>query len=280
MAPLVKASIGMGCISSNSTGVSDHLNAVSREVPKDRVGAAWTDPHPVASLRRPGSASAVEAAKAAGCWTSVGQAAPETGKDEARPASAARPGSAARPCSAAALGGDLDVALANVFGSGSRPASRGGSRPGSRQGRPWSRGGVPRGMLHLVPQSCGLRPVQSSSEVLNLETGEEFTLPPARHGEESADVVDEIVGMGGHEEDALMQEFVLAAQLLSEEELREFVEEHVKDQLRQIRGLPKEQRAQAFRSLQAEWHPDKCPAIQGLATEIFQRLQSQKSTVL
>lgn len=82
------------------------------------------------------------------------------------------------------------------------------------------------------------------------------------------------------QEDALMAEFILAAQLLSEQELREFVEEHVRNQIREIRGLPIEQRPQAFRSLLAEWHPDKCPAIQGLATEMFQRLQSQKSTVL
>jgi hypothetical protein len=82
------------------------------------------------------------------------------------------------------------------------------------------------------------------------------------------------------QEEALMAEFVLAAQLLSEQELREFVEEHVRVQIRELRSLPAEQRPQAFRSLLAEWHPDKCPAIAGLATEVFQRLQSQKPALL
>jgi len=79
---------------------------------------------------------------------------------------------------------------------------------------------------------------------------------------------------------AIQREFLKAAEQLSADELREFVEDHVSGELKAIRRLPAEQRSQAFRSLCAEWHPDKCPAIAGLATEIFQRLQTQKSTVL
>lgn len=78
----------------------------------------------------------------------------------------------------------------------------------------------------------------------------------------------------------LQQEFLDCAAQLSEDELREFVEDHVSGQLSSIKALPPEQRGQAFRSLCAEWHPDKCPAITGLATDIFQRLQAQKSSVL
>mmetsp|Transcript_108953 Transcript_108953/g.347880 ORF Transcript_108953/g.347880 Transcript_108953/m.347880 type:complete len:310 (-) Transcript_108953:90-1019(-) len=81
-------------------------------------------------------------------------------------------------------------------------------------------------------------------------------------------------------EAVIMREFMKAAQQLSASELREFVEDHVSSELAAIRRKPAEQRAQAFRSLCAEWHPDKCPAIAGLATEVFQRLQSQKSVVL
>lgn len=82
------------------------------------------------------------------------------------------------------------------------------------------------------------------------------------------------------DEAALQRDFLRAAAQLSQEELREFVEDHVAGELASIRSMPSEHRAQAFRSLCAEWHPDKCPAIAGLATEIFQRLQSQKSAVL
>jgi len=81
-------------------------------------------------------------------------------------------------------------------------------------------------------------------------------------------------------EAVIMREFMKAAQQLTASELREFVEDHVSNELVAIRRKPVEQRAQAFRSLCAEWHPDKCPAIAVLATEVFQRLQSQKSVVL
>jgi len=82
------------------------------------------------------------------------------------------------------------------------------------------------------------------------------------------------------DEAAALRDFLRAAAQLSEEELREFVEDHVNTEMKEIRKLPPEQRPQAFRALCAEWHPDKCPAIAGLATEIFQRLQCEKSMVL
>jgi len=83
-----------------------------------------------------------------------------------------------------------------------------------------------------------------------------------------------------YDEAAVQREFIEAASQLSDGELREFVNEHISTELAYIRALPQEQRSQAFRSLCAEWHPDKCPAIAGLATEIFQRLQAQKTRIL
>jgi len=84
-----------------------------------------------------------------------------------------------------------------------------------------------------------------------------------------------------HSHDEEMQrEFLAAAAQLSESELRDFVDEHVKGELASVRALPAELRSQAFKRLCSEWHPDKCPAIQKLATEVFQRLQAQKLSVL
>mmetsp|Transcript_89479 Transcript_89479/g.191782 ORF Transcript_89479/g.191782 Transcript_89479/m.191782 type:complete len:189 (+) Transcript_89479:96-662(+) len=88
------------------------------------------------------------------------------------------------------------------------------------------------------------------------------------------------VAEGYSEEDTVQREFLQAASLLSEDELREFVDDHISSELVAIRAMPSEQRGQAFRSLCAEWHPDKCPAIAGLATEVFQRLQAQKTKIL
>merc|ERR1711963_132783 len=82
------------------------------------------------------------------------------------------------------------------------------------------------------------------------------------------------------EEDSLQRQFLTAASMLSDDELREFVDDHISGELAVIYRLPQEQRAQAFRTLCAEWHPDKCPAIAGLATEVFQRLQVEKSKIL
>merc|ERR1719359_1538103 len=78
------------------------------------------------------------------------------------------------------------------------------------------------------------------------------------------------------DDSAMQQEFMLAASQLSENELREFVLDHIHLELKSIRALPSEQRGHAFRMLLVEWHPDKCPAITGLATEMFQVLQEQK----
>lgn len=88
------------------------------------------------------------------------------------------------------------------------------------------------------------------------------------------------VECGVDEEAAIQQEFLRAAELLSKAELREFVEDHVNTEIKEIRTLPPGQRPQAFRTLCAEWHSDKCPAIAALATDIFQRLQTQKDMVL
>mmetsp|Transcript_1219 Transcript_1219/g.3071 ORF Transcript_1219/g.3071 Transcript_1219/m.3071 type:complete len:192 (+) Transcript_1219:129-704(+) len=88
------------------------------------------------------------------------------------------------------------------------------------------------------------------------------------------------VHVGAEDDAAIAREFLRAASQLSENELRDFVDEHVSNELALIGSLPLEQRQQAFRSLCAEWHPDKCPAIAGIATEVFQRLQAQKSKIL
>merc|ERR1711865_1148606 len=77
------------------------------------------------------------------------------------------------------------------------------------------------------------------------------------------------------DDDAVQREFMGAASQLSESEIRDFVLEHIRTELRGIRALPAEQRSHAFRMLLVEWHPDKCPAIAGLATEVFQLLQEQ-----
>uniref|UniRef100_A0A7S1AJS4 J domain-containing protein n=1 Tax=Noctiluca scintillans TaxID=2966 RepID=A0A7S1AJS4_NOCSC len=81
------------------------------------------------------------------------------------------------------------------------------------------------------------------------------------------------------EEKALL-EFRSAASQLSPSELREFVHDHIEAEIQSVRAMPVERRGQAFRSLCAEWHPDKCPAIPELATEVFQRLQAQKALLL
>mmetsp|Transcript_51855 Transcript_51855/g.91103 ORF Transcript_51855/g.91103 Transcript_51855/m.91103 type:complete len:208 (+) Transcript_51855:98-721(+) len=92
---------------------------------------------------------------------------------------------------------------------------------------------------------------------------------------------DGICAVEEETQDHVMQrEFLRAASQLSESELREFLVDHIKTELTRIRGLPKEQRPHAFRMLAAEWHPDKCPAIAGLATEMFQMLQEQKSNYM
>jgi len=78
----------------------------------------------------------------------------------------------------------------------------------------------------------------------------------------------------------LQHEFIAAAQQLSKPELREFVLEHVKGELSKIRLMPTRERALAFRALCLEWHPDKCPAINDIATDVFQYLQTQKSNLL
>lgn len=82
------------------------------------------------------------------------------------------------------------------------------------------------------------------------------------------------------DEDAAQRDFLAAASCLSEAELRQFVHDHVKEELASIGALPAAYRPQAFRSLLLDWHPDKCPAIRTLATEVFQQLQSQKAQVL
>jgi len=79
----------------------------------------------------------------------------------------------------------------------------------------------------------------------------------------------------------MQQEFLAAAQLLSPAELEEFVREHVMNELREIRRLPAlAERSKCFKELCMEWHPDKCPAIERLATSVFQMLQSEKESVL
>eukprot|EP00929_Paragymnodinium_shiwhaense_P074341 TRINITY_DN38032_c0_g2_i1.p1 TRINITY_DN38032_c0_g2~~TRINITY_DN38032_c0_g2_i1.p1 ORF type:complete len:320 (-),score=77.47 TRINITY_DN38032_c0_g2_i1:960-1919(-) len=74
--------------------------------------------------------------------------------------------------------------------------------------------------------------------------------------------------------------FFQAVAMLPPEELQEFAKDHVETELKQIRALPRELRARAFRGLAAEWHPDKCPAMPDFAKEVFQQLQAQKKTVL
>lgn len=81
-------------------------------------------------------------------------------------------------------------------------------------------------------------------------------------------------------EEAWQREFCIAAKLLSWAELRKFVQEHVRGQLEELQLLHPQERPKAFRALLAEWHPDKCPAIADLATEIFQQLQKEKTAVL
>merc|ERR1712151_483647 len=79
------------------------------------------------------------------------------------------------------------------------------------------------------------------------------------------------------EEVVVQEEFIAAAKQLSDAELRDFVKDHVENELLRLRALPMEDRESAFRALCAEWHPDRCPAIRDLATEVFQHLQQHKS---
>lgn len=98
---------------------------------------------------------------------------------------------------------------------------------------------------------------------------------------EEIDGADEMADvMEMNEEATIRREFLRAAAQLSEGEIREFVNEHVACELNAIQRLPSEQRAGAFRLLCADWHPDKCPAIAGIALDIFQQLQEQKSKIL
>lgn len=76
------------------------------------------------------------------------------------------------------------------------------------------------------------------------------------------------------------QTFLGAAAQLSESELRDFVKEHVGNEVARIKTLPQSIRAQEFRALCAEWHPDKCPGIRDIATDVFQNLQAQKQHIL
>jgi len=87
-------------------------------------------------------------------------------------------------------------------------------------------------------------------------------------------------GRSRDEEAAAQREFIQAALQLSAEELRDFIDDHVRYELALVMRMPPERRAQGFRQLCAEWHPDKCPGITELATEVFQRLQAQKARVL
>merc|ERR1712014_49575 len=80
--------------------------------------------------------------------------------------------------------------------------------------------------------------------------------------------------------DHAQRQFMMAASQLSEGELRDFVLEHIRTELVRIHRLPLDERTHAFRLLQAEWHPDKCPTIAGLATEVFQMMQQHKKKVL
>eukprot|EP00747_Dinoflagellata_sp_TGD_P164573 gnl/TRDRNA2_/TRDRNA2_184680_c0_seq1.p1 gnl/TRDRNA2_/TRDRNA2_184680_c0~~gnl/TRDRNA2_/TRDRNA2_184680_c0_seq1.p1 ORF type:complete len:174 (+),score=38.36 gnl/TRDRNA2_/TRDRNA2_184680_c0_seq1:30-551(+) len=108
-----------------------------------------------------------------------------------------------------------------------------------------------------------LQQYQTQSSPKNLASSDDIAVAPAQD-----------------ETSRLQQEFLMAASQLSEKELREWVDEHVSGELEGIRALPADKRAQAFRSLCAEWHPDKCPGIERLATEVFQRLQVEKPRMI
>eukprot|EP00927_Polykrikos_kofoidii_P029748 TRINITY_DN25669_c0_g1_i1.p1 TRINITY_DN25669_c0_g1~~TRINITY_DN25669_c0_g1_i1.p1 ORF type:complete len:233 (+),score=43.98 TRINITY_DN25669_c0_g1_i1:71-769(+) len=124
------------------------------------------------------------------------------------------------------------------------------------------------------PATTGLRTFPVEARPLPRIKHDNGNIAAATSADETLDAVDY------DEEAANQREFLAAAQQLSDDELREFVDDHIAMELTSIRALPAEQRAQAFRALCAEWHPDKCPAIAHIATSVFQRLQEQKSKIL
>jgi len=73
--------------------------------------------------------------------------------------------------------------------------------------------------------------------------------------------------------------FLEAASKLSDEELRDFVADFISTEIAAINRLPPELRGPAYRSLCIAWHPDKCPAIASIATNVFQHLQAQKNKI-
>lgn len=111
----------------------------------------------------------------------------------------------------------------------------------------------------------------------------------ARHAVNSAMPVEveqrhddvELASLGNNDtEVAIRRGFVQAASQLSEEDLRVFIHDHVGTEIEAIRKQPKKQRLRHFRMLCFQWHPDKCPGMIGLATEIFQTLQQLKDDIL
>lgn len=131
------------------------------------------------------------------------------------------------------------------------------------------------------PQPPPRRPWMPSTGHSTIQPPPPLAPPPERQRGARADAITLAVDADFDDEAAVLRgEFMAAASMLSQEELREFVSDHISNELREIRAMPGEQRSQAFRMLCAEWHPDKCPAIEGLATEVFQRLQAQKTAFL
>lgn len=139
-----------------------------------------------------------------------------------------------------------------------------GSGGGSSKGQAWAAG----------PQSAGRQvptPGQAQSNTVKpLGKSGKQDSPPA----EDSEPIDLV------ETEDWKLEFQEAAAQLSKEELREFVDGHVKCEIAALKAMPLEQRKNAFKMLCAEWHPDKCPAIAELATEVFQTLQCQRSELL
>mmetsp|Transcript_8996 Transcript_8996/g.23458 ORF Transcript_8996/g.23458 Transcript_8996/m.23458 type:complete len:499 (+) Transcript_8996:87-1583(+) len=64
------------------------------------------------------------------------------------------------------------------------------------------------------------------------------------------------------------------------EEVRRLAEAAGMEQLRALRNLPKRERQKGFKDLLRAWHPDKNPDNHEVATAVFQRLQSERCSIL
>eukprot|EP00929_Paragymnodinium_shiwhaense_P100736 TRINITY_DN63286_c0_g1_i1.p1 TRINITY_DN63286_c0_g1~~TRINITY_DN63286_c0_g1_i1.p1 ORF type:complete len:229 (+),score=48.15 TRINITY_DN63286_c0_g1_i1:69-755(+) len=166
--------------------------------------------------------------------------------------------------------------------------------PGSSAVRPgcWSvvSGGSPPESQAAGRNGCaaGSEPVLTASHPVRRARSQSARcledLPAARPARRSVSLPewpsDQTGAADDAEMEALRREFLTAMEMLTAQELEEFVQKHIAAELSNIRELPHSDRLKCFKDLCMEWHPDKCPAIQGLATEVFQLLQAEKDSIL